>query len=116
MAKVKTSSSTGTTRSRRRPAISPESREQQMINAAMNLAEEQLSNGTASSQVITHFLKLGTAKARLEQAKLEKETELLKAKAESIESAKQRNELYEKAIAAMRRYSGHGDDEEEYDY
>ena len=42
-----------------RPALSPEARENQLIDLAVNLAEQQLLDGTASSQVITHFLKLG---------------------------------------------------------
>ena len=69
-----------------RPALNPEERENQMINLAVNLAEQQLRDGTASSQVITHFLKLGTTKAELEKEKLRNENEVLKAKAKSIES------------------------------
>lgn len=97
-----------------RPALSPESREQQLIAKAVNLAEKQIDEGTASSQVITHFLKLGTEKAKLEVAKLEHENELLKAKTESLQSAKRMEELYEQAINAMRGYGGFntGDDEE----
>ncbi len=98
----------------KRPGLSPENREKQVIAAAINLAEEQILNGTASSQVITHFLKLGTAKAELEREKLEQENELLRAKTESIRSSQRVEELYERAIKAMQRYSGHGD--EEYDY
>lgn len=108
MAKVKTSTSSGQQR-KIRPALHPESREQQMINLAVDLAERQMLEGTASSQVITHFLKLGTEKAKLEREKLEHETELLKAKKESIESGKRMEELYEQAIKAMQNYSGHGD-------
>lgn len=108
MAKVKTSTSSDSQR-RIRPALHPESREQQMINLAVDLAEKQMLEGTASSQVITHFLKLGTEKAKLERVKLEKETELLAAKTESLESAKRMEELYDKAIKAMQNYAGHGD-------
>ena len=98
-----------------RPALTPEAREQQMIAKAINLAERQLDEGTASSQVITHFLKLGTEKARLERQKLEHETELLKAKTQSIQADKNAAETYEKAIKAMALYSGNGDRYEDYD-
>ena len=92
-----------------RPAITPEAKENQMISLAVNLAEKQLLEGTASSQVITHFLKLGTMKAQLEKEKLERENELLRAKTENLESAKRIEELYAKAISAVRTYSGQGD-------
>ena len=86
-----------------------------MIALAVDLAEEQLREGTASSQVITHYLKLGTTKERIEREKLEKEVELLKAKTESLQSAKNMEELYANALKAMREYSGNApiEDEEE---
>jgi len=100
-----------------RPALTPEVRENQMISLAVDLAEKQLRDGTASSQVITHYLKLGTAKAKLEAAKLEKEVQLVTAKTEQIQSTQRSEELFEKAIAAMRQYSGNGSsDEEDDDY
>lgn len=86
--------------------MSPESRENLMISLASQLAEQQLRDGTASSQVITHYLKLGTMREQLEREKLEKENELLKAKTEAIESAKRVEELYTEAINAMKLYSG----------
>ncbi len=43
------------------PATTPEEREKQVINYAYELAEKQMLAGTASSQVITHFLKRSTA-------------------------------------------------------
>ena len=89
-----------------RPGTTIESRENQLISLAVDLAEEQLRNGTASSQVIVHYLKLGSTKERLEKEKLEKENALLRAKAEALESAKKVEELYEEAIKAMRKYSG----------
>lgn len=89
-----------------RPAVTPEGREDQMIGLAVDLAEKQLREGTASSQVITHFLKLATTRESLEREKLRHENELLKAKTEVLQSAKHVEELYEKAIAAMRSYSG----------
>ena len=87
-----------------RPALSPESREQQLISLAVDLAERQLIEGTASSQVITHYLKLGTSKHKAEMEKLERENELLRAKTESLQSAKRSEELFEKAMQAFRGY------------
>lgn len=95
-----------------RPALTPEARENQMIALAVDLAEKQLMEGTASSQVITHFLKLATSRERLEREKLEKENELLRAKTEAIESAKRVEELYSDALKAMRNYRGEPDDED----
>ena len=91
---------------RRKPATHPEARENQMINLATNLAEEQLRNGTASSAVIVHYLKLGTEKAKLERVKLEQEVELAKAKTKSIESSQESEVRYKEAIEAMKAYSG----------
>lgn len=93
-------------RKRQPPATSIEARENQLISLAVDLAEKQLSEGTASAQVITHYLKLGTTKERLEKEKVEVETKLLKAKAEAIESQKRTEELYKEALDAMRAYSG----------
>lgn len=98
-----------------RPALTPEARENQMISLAMDLVEQRLLNGTASSQETTHFLKLGSAKEKLEREKLEKENELLKAKTESIQSEKRIEELYKNAIKAMRTYSGTWTEDDEYD-
>lgn len=97
---------------RMRPALTPEARENQLISLAVDLAEKQLSEGTASSQVITHFLKLGSTKAQLEKAKLEHETELLRAKTESLESAKHMEELYRDAMEAFKGYRYEGGSEE----
>lgn len=101
--------------SRQRKALSPEDREKQMINLAVNLAEEQLRDGTASSQIITHFLKLATVREQLEKEKLENENKLLQAKAEAIESSKNMEELYMKALKAMTEYSGEIMEEDEYE-
>lgn len=98
---------------RQRPAISVESREKQMIALAVDLAEKQLRDGSASSQIITHYLKLGTTLASLEKEKLENENLLLKAKADNIKSASTSEELYQKALNAMMLYSGKGDLEDE---
>lgn len=97
----------------RRPAMTPDARENQMINLAVDLAEKQLEEGTASSQVITHFLKLGSSKERLEREKLEEENKLLRAKTESLQSQKRVEELYAEALTAMRRYNGQGDSNDE---
>ena len=95
---------------RTKPATNAEDRENQMIALAINLAEEQLRNGTASSQVITHFLKLGSTKEKIEKEILEKQKELISAKTESIQSAKRVEELYSEALVAMRKYQGVTDD------
>lgn len=99
------------TRPKQRPASTAKGREAQMVNLATDLAEEQLRNGTASSQVIVHFLKLGTEKEKLERQKLEMETEKLKAQAEAFRSAKHMEELYEEAIKAFGIYRGTTDDD-----
>lgn len=100
-----------------RPALDPDARENQMISRAMDLAEQQLMDGTASSQVITHFLKLGTAKARLEKKMLEEQVELTKAKTQSYRSMEQTEALINNAIRAMKSYQGSAfdDSEEIYD-
>lgn len=99
-------------RTKIRPALSPEARENQMIALAVDLVEQRLLDGTASSQETTHFLKLGSMKNRLEMEKLQEENRLLKAKTEALQSAKRVEELYAEAINAMRRYSGNGDEDE----
>lgn len=100
---------------RSRPALTPEARESQMIALAMDLVEQRLRDGTASSQETTHFLKLGTIKEQREREKQEEEIKLLRAKTAAIESGKHIEELYANAIKAMQSYSGYGGDEEEYD-
>ena len=92
------------------PASTPEAQELRMINYANNLAEQQLREGTASSQVITHFLKLGSSRERKEQEKLEVENELLRAKIQALKSAEHVEELYAEAIKSMKRYSGQADE------
>lgn len=95
-----------------RPALTPEARENQMISLAVDLAERQLQEGTASSQVITHYLKLGSTRERLERERLEEENKLLKARTEQLQSMKRVEELYEEAIKAMRNYGGQGEQDE----
>ena len=91
-----------------RPALTPEARENQMISLAMDLAEQQLRDGTASSQLITEFVKRGSTKTRLEQEILEEQKELIEAKTKSLQSAQRIEELYANALDAMRNYSGQG--------
>jgi hypothetical protein len=93
-------------RPKRRPATTPEGRENQLVSLAYDLAEKQLIDGTASSQVITQFLKLGTTREALERERLENENKLLVTKAELVESGKRVEELYDRAIEAMRQYTG----------
>lgn len=99
-------------RNRRPPATTPKARENQLISLAVDLAEEQIRKGTASSQVITHFLKLGSTREKLEQIKIAKETELLTAKSEAFNSGKDVKVLYENALNAMRKYSGQDEEDE----
>ena len=96
-----------------RPALTPEARENQMISLAMDLAEQQLRDGTASSQLITEFVKRGSTKARLEKEILEEQRELMAAKTENLRTQARIEELYAEAIAAMRKYNGQGDANEE---
>lgn len=96
---------------RQTPAITPEGREDQMIAYAIDLAEEQLRNGTASSQVITHYLKLGSMRERMEKQKLQEEIKLLTAKTEAIKADREKNDLYAQVIEAIRTYTPHGAEE-----
>ena len=98
------------------PVDSPEARENELIEAAINLAEKQLLDGTASPSVITHYLKLASSRERLQKEKLERENAVLKAKAEAYESNKRTEELYSQAIEAMRSYSGLTSQSEEEEY
>lgn len=93
-----------------RQSTLPENRESQLIALAFDQAEKELRDGTASSQVVTYFLKLGSEKEKREREKLENENLLLKAKVESIESAQTSEKLYQDAIDAMRVYSGNKHD------
>lgn len=97
---------------KRAPASSPEARENQLIALAEARAEEQLRNGTASSQVICHYLRLGSMREKLEREKLKSEVDMLVAKKEALESSKRIEELYSEAMKAVRTYRGESDDEE----
>ena len=100
---------------KRPPGTTPEARENQLIALAYDLVEQRLREGSATSQETTHFLKRGTVKEKIEQEILEQQKELIKAKTESIQSAKRIEELYINALNAMRAYSGNkrGDDEDD---
>lgn len=111
MKKVKASTSSSSQK-KSRPALTPEARENQMIALAVDLAEQQLRDGTASSQVITHFLKLATRREQIEREIMEKQKELISAKTENLKSSKRIEELYEDAIKAMKNYGGNGDPDE----
>lgn len=121
MARVKKTQSEPSRKSIR-PALTPEARENQMISLAMDLVEQRLLDGTASSQETTHFLKLGSSKTRMEMEKLQAENDKLRAQTKALADAEEIKSLYENALKAMRNYNGQGDPEEyeddydEYDY
>lgn len=112
MGKAKVANSSSSKPTRRRPALTPEARENQLIALAVDLVEQRLLDGTASSQETTHFLKLGTTKARLEKEILEQQKELIMAKTKAMQTAENAEAMYKEAISAMRRYSGNGDPDE----
>lgn len=99
-----------------RPAIDPDARENQLIALAVDCAEKQLRDGTASAQVIAYYLKKGSVREQLELERLREENKLLRAKTDSIESEKRSAELVEEALKAFRNYAGHGDPDEYDDY
>jgi hypothetical protein len=101
---------------RARPATTPEDNEDQAIALAYDLAKQQLYDGTASSQVIHHFLKMGSTREKLERQKMLKENDLLGARVKQIESAEKNEILYKNALDAMRRYNGQDVDEDDFDY
>ena len=111
MAKVKAKCSSDPVK-KIRPALTPEARENQLIALAVDLVEQRLLDGTASSQETTHFLKLGSMRNRLEMEKLGEENRLLKAKTESIQSQKKSEELFHEAMNAFRSYSGKEDSDD----
>lgn len=91
---------------KRPPARTPQAREQQLIAMAVDLAEKQIAAGTASAQVVTHFLKLGSERDKLEREKLTRENELLKAKSDAIASQQRVEQLYVEAMTAFKHYHG----------
>ena len=113
MARVKSPKPSNSNKKPLRPAMSPEAREQQLTSLAVDLVEQRLIDGTASAQETVHFLKLASQKTKLELERARLENELIKAKTQSIRDQADMKALYKDAIAAMRRYSGHGSDEED---
>ena len=119
MARVKSPNQPSSSKREIRPALTPEARENQLIALAIDLVEQRLLDGTASSQETTHFLKLASHKYKLEVERQKHENELIKAKTQALKDQADMKALYADAIAAMRRYSGHGsdvDDEESDEY
>ncbi len=88
------------------PASTPEGREQELINLSMNLAEQRLRDGTASSAEVVHFLRLATNKSKLEEAKLRQETAMIEAKTKMVSSMEDTKKLMAEALNAMRSYQG----------
>lgn len=105
-----------TSRKTRQPATTLEGRENQLISLAAELAERQLIDGSASAQVVTHFLKLGSTREKLEQERLQRENLLLSAKVDQLASAKRVEELYEEALGAFKQYRGTETDEYQEDF
>lgn len=91
---------------RRRPATSPEERENQLISLTYDLVEARIRDGSASAQETVHFLKMGGARYKLEQKKLENETALLATKREQIESAEENAQKHQEVLDALKLYSG----------
>lgn len=98
-----------------KPASTVEGRENQLTALAMDLVEERMRNGTATSAETTHFLKIGSTEARLKKEILKAEQKLMQAKAEALESQKKSEELFAKAIKAFKEYSGEDQEDEDYD-
>lgn len=101
---------------RSRPATSPEENEHQVIALAYDLARRQMEDGTASSQVINHFLKMGSTREKLERQKMLQENELLGARVDQIKQAEKNEILYKNALDAMRRYNGQDVEDDDFDY
>lgn len=102
-----------TPKNKRPPAMTPEAKEEWMINLAIAQAEKQLAEGNAPAQVVTFYLKLGSTKERIEKEILAKQKDLIEAKTDVLKSTKRMEELYADALQAMRRYSGVQESEED---
>jgi hypothetical protein len=100
----------------RPPAKTSEERENQLIAAAVNLAEKQLISGQASAQVITHYLKLGSSREQLEQQRLKNEVAMLETKRELMESEKRTESLIADALRAMQGYMGVSNDNQDREF
>jgi|KBSSwiStaDraftv2_1062776.scaffolds.fasta_scaffold01310_7 hypothetical protein len=114
---MNTRSSDGkSSRSRGKPATTPEGRENQLISLATDLAQKRLEEGTATAAEVVHFLKLGSSREKLEQARLQQENRLMEAKIGNLNSQQKSEELFQEAINAMRSYTGQGPLHEEAGY
>lgn len=91
-------------------ATTMEGRENELIALAYDAAEERIRNGTATSQEIVHFLRLGSAKERRAQEQMEADIALKQAKVKAIQDGEHLEQIYNDAIEAMKRYSGGGGD------
>lgn len=111
MPRVKASTPTSSSRPRR-PAISPDARMNQLTGLAVDLAEQQLRDGTASSQVITHFLKYATKEKEIELQILERQRDLIEAKTDQVRSQEADNVDYKEVIRAIKEYQGRGEEDE----
>lgn len=96
------------------PALTLEDREGQLIALAYDVVEQRLRDGTATSQETTHFLKLGSTKHMMEMEKLEEENKLIRSKVQALESQVKNDEMYADVLRAMKKYTGHSCDEEDY--
>ena len=114
MRKVKIVAPSLPTRKMKSPE-SVEENETQMIALAMDRVRQRIIDGTASSQELVHFLRLGSSRERLEREILEKQKEKLEAQTDNFRSSAHSEELYANAIKAMSRYSGHSEEEEDYE-
>lgn len=97
-----------------RPALTPEAREGQMIALTMDLVEQRLRDGTASSQETTHFLKLASERSQMEREMMRKQMELMEAKIQSLQTQEKMEGLLTNALEAFKRYSGHEDEISDY--
>lgn len=102
-------------KNRRPPARTPQARENQMVNLAVDLAEQQMRDGTASAQVITHYLKLGSSREQLEQERLRADSALKIKKVESMAAVERLEELYTEAMKSMTQYAGNSPPEPDED-
>lgn len=101
------------TTKRQRPSMNPEGREQQLVQAAVDLAEKKILDGTASSQVICHYLNLASPSYRNKREREELENELIRAKVENLKSQTTSEKLYADAIKAFAVYNGNEELEED---
>lgn len=97
------------------PALTPEDRTDQLVALAFDLAEERLRDGSASNQLVAEIMRYGSSKERLQNEKIQRENEMLKAKVEAYKALQHSNEMYQKVLDAMKIYSGHFDEDEIYE-